>query len=72
MITHRCDGSLAAHISIRHCLRFNWFKYTGDTKAWRLFKPTEDSEVIGCIHIDHVAAIVYCPFCGQKLPEAER
>lgn len=34
-------------------------------------KPRADDEVIGCIHLDHVAAITYCPFCGVKLPEVE-
>ena len=64
MTTHRRKGSLAAHISIRKCM---WL-YTGDTIAWRLFNLREDDEVIG-IHIDHVAAIAYCPFCGGKLEE---
>ena len=71
MKTHRCKGSLAAHIPIRKCKRFAWFKYTGDTIAWRLFKPREDDEVIGYIHLDHVAEIAYCPFCGEKLPEVD-
>ena len=71
MITHRCKGSLAAHIPIRKCMRSGWLKYTGGTIAWRLFKPRSDDEVIGCIHLDHVAEIAYCPFCGEKLPEAE-
>jgi hypothetical protein len=52
-------------------MRFNLFKYTGDTIAWRLFKPREDDEAIGCIHLDHVAVIHYCPFCGEKLPEVD-
>ena len=71
MKTHRCKGSLAAHIPIRKCMQFDWLKYTGDTIAWRLFKPRADGEVIGCIHLDHVAAIAYCPFCGKKLLEVE-
>lgn len=71
MKTHRCKGSLAAHIPIRKCMRIAWLKYPGDTIAWRLFKPRADDEVIGCIYLDHVAAIAYCPFCGEKLPEVE-
>ena len=71
MKTHRCKGSLAAHIPIRKCRWFDWLKYPGDTIAWRLFNPREDDEVIGCVHLDHVAAIAYCPFCGEKLPEVE-
>ena len=52
-------------------MRFNWLKYTGDTIAWRLFKTSGDDGVMGRIHLDHVAAIDYCPFCGEKLPEVE-
>lgn len=71
MKTHRCKGSLAAHASIRQCVRFNLFKYIGDSIAWRLFTPREDDEVIGCVHLDYVAIIAYCPFCGEKLSEED-
>ena len=71
MKTHRCKGSLAAHIPIRHTMRFQWLKYTGDMEEWRLFTPRNDDEVMGCINLDHVAGIAYCPFCGEKLSEVE-
>ena len=71
MKTHRCKGSLVAHTPIRHTLQFQLFNYVGDTKAWRLFKPRNDDEVMECIHLDHVAVIAYCPFCGEKLSEVE-
>ena len=71
MKTHRCKGSLVAHIPIRYTMRFQWLKYTGDMEAWRLFTPRNDDEAMECIHLDHVAVIVYCPFCGEKLPEVE-
>ena len=33
--------------------------------------PRNDDEAMECVRLDHVAVIVYCPFCGEKLPEVE-
>jgi hypothetical protein len=49
----------------------DWYYDEDVMLEWRLFKPREDDEVIGCIHLDHVAEIAYCPFCGEKLPEVD-
>lgn len=70
MKTHRCKGSLAAHIPIRHTALLDWSDYPSAKKVWRLFNLRQDEEYL-CIHFDHVAVIAYCPFCGEKLSEVE-
>ena len=60
-ITHRCNGSLKADISIRYVK--GWF----DRKdAWRMWKPMIDSEWSTTV-LTPIAEIHFCPFCGQEL-----
>lgn len=59
-ITHRCNGSLEADISI-------WYgECFGGQSAWRMWKPVMDSEW-GTTALTPIARIHFCPFCGQKL-----
>ena len=67
VITHRCEGSWKAGISIRYVK--GWL----DRKdAWRMWKPITDSEW-GTTVLTPITKIRFCPFCGQKLeaPEEE-
>ena len=62
MITHRCEESLKAGISIRYGKV--WF----EGNAWRMWKPITDSEW-GTTVLTPIAEIRFCPFCGKKLDE---
>lgn len=64
MKTHRCEGSLKAGVSIR----LNTYEYlSGDKKdKWELLINRYDSEW-DCYHLDFVAEIKLCPFCGEVL-----
>lgn len=61
VITHRCEESLKADISIRY--GEGWFD---GQNAWRMWKPVMDSEW-GTTALTPIARIHFCPFCGQEL-----
>ena len=66
MITHRCNGSLKAGVSIRYGK--GWFD---NKNAWRMWEPITDSEW-GTTVLTPIAKIRFCPFCGQKLEAPEQ
>ncbi len=70
LITHRCEESLKAGVSIRRDLKYDLIKVSSDYKSWRLFMFIDDIEY-NCISREHVAEINYCPFCGIKLKGLE-
>ena len=61
IISHRCDGSLAAGASIRYEENFydtppKWYLKTyGINMDW------------DCVELESMTEIKYCPFCGEKL-----
>lgn len=69
MKSHRCEGSLAAHMSIRYddnpdCL------FLSHELCWRLRRVECDYNSYDSIYLENVAqGIKYCPFCGKKLEE---
>lgn len=64
--THRCDGSLANHCSIRRYSfdRFRTVKVEG--AGWELSKLRYDSEYL-TPYMSYVANIKVCPWCGKEL-----
>ncbi len=58
-ITHRCEGSLKAYMSIRNYERVG---------KWTLidFQPDWDGDP-SCYVGMSITTISYCPFCGEKL-----
>jgi hypothetical protein len=67
VITHICEGSWKAGISIRY--EKGWF---GSHNAWQMLRPLTGREW-GTTILISIAEIRFCPFCGQKLeaPEEE-
>jgi len=61
VITHRCNRSLKAGISIRYGK--GWYD---NQDAWRMWKTVIDDEWITTV-LTPIAKIRFCPFCGQKL-----
>ena len=64
--SHRCEGSLAAHASIRR-----WHEGAPGVSrnfagVWRLEARAVNSEWM-TYYMRHVAAIRYCPWCGEEL-----
>lgn len=59
--THRCEGSIAAHCSLR---RYH------DGRGWHLSKRDVDCEWL-VEYMHHVAAVRFCPWCGKDLEEGE-
>ena len=61
--THRCNGSLAAHVSIRYVE--NEFS---KQKMWIIRTPTFDYESwIIYLDVSGPDDIKYCPYCGVEL-----
>lgn len=61
--THRCPGSLAAHVSVRYICR-DYDK----RKMWVLRVPTFDYESwIRYLDVSGPNDIKYCPYCGVEL-----
>lgn len=65
--THRCDGLLRAHCSIRK------YKYDGMPKklqfydgCWHLYEQYADFDW-DYIGMREVAPILFCPWCGKEL-----
>ena len=61
MITHRCEGSWKAGISIRY--EKGW---SGSHNAWQMWRPLTGRGWDATVLIS-IAEIHFCPFCGQKL-----
>ena len=55
--THRCEGSLRNHLSIR-----------GGNGGWALIENAYDFDYM-VYYAHQIALIRYCPFCGEKLPD---
>lgn len=65
--THRCAGSLAAKVSIRK--NAQRFKYTNKDvvrDGWTIWCVDYDIDY-DCFYDNYVAAITFCPFCGERL-----
>lgn len=67
MITHRCKGNLEAQCPIRYGKRFSWAEDAPD--VWVLYHMEYDYNSLDPFnpHMDEVAVIKYCPFCGERL-----
>ena len=66
LITHRCEGSLNAKMSIRFEDPFKpWGKYE---KTWWLSKLDARNDW-GVKYLRVIGKITYCPYCGVKLAE---
>ena len=70
MVTHRCKGSLANHVSIRWEKRLPGLDIKGDVYAWRGYCYVWDSDYDVYLQ-RHFAVIQYCPFCGKLLEEID-
>lgn len=67
-ITHRCDGSIANHVSIRKQIDGHDYD-RHDFGKWLIGKCELDSEWgTNYLHRIH-APIIYCPFCGKELEQ---
>lgn len=64
MKTHRCEGSLKNHMSLRYTTVVERFSY-GDL-GWQLRKRDYDSEW-DSTYLNWCCTVDYCPFCGMKL-----
>ena len=58
-ITHRCEGSLKAYMSIRNYERIGHWTLIDYEPDWE----GDPSHYVG----RRIATISYCPFCGKKL-----
>ena len=65
VITHRCEGSQKAGVSIR-----GWFEtgMIGVKPVWWMLR-LNPSDVCGEPAMERITKIKYCPFCGQELEE---
>lgn len=68
MKTHRCGGSLKAHISIRYDDNPDALFLSHDL-CWRLRRIEHDYDYDAIYLENLVGGIEYCPFCGEKLEE---
>ena len=64
-ITHRCKKSLQARCSIR---KQKQPTNGANATAWILYAPDYDCDW-DYWHLHNVAAIRFCPFCGEELGE---
>lgn len=58
-VTHRCEGSLKAYMSIRNYERIGHWALIDYEPDWE----GNPSRYVG----RRIATISYCPFCGKKL-----
>lgn len=67
MVTHRCEGSLKAGISIRYSKPYEIeaFNTVHDKEEWRLFALQLDDEWMS-YHLMHVAPIKFCPLAAGR------
>ena len=66
MKTHRCEESIKQEVSIRYSKQFELLNIANDYECWRLFKHTHNWDY-NSHHLNHVAEISNCPFCGMEL-----
>ena len=66
--THRCNGSLAAHVSVRRI--YDWHS---KDPYWAIRIPVPDVESF-YTYLSPFGAddIKYCPYCGSELYEQEK
>lgn len=65
MKTHRCEGSLKAHMSIRYGRIMPIAP-----KVWNLCKRMNDFDYDSA-YLLYCCTIDYCPFCGKQLTKQE-
>ena len=73
-ITHRCNGSLKAGVSIRYAYQWPYMlRSPSEKQAWRMITYGVGDEYMDTVIETSHTEINFCPFCGQKLetPEEE-
>ena len=67
--THRCNGSLAAHVSVRRIR--NWYSKDLDWH-WAIRIPVPDPDSFATyLSVFGPNDIKYCPYCGSELSGEE-
>ena len=65
--THRCEGSLRALCSIRRYQDWRgYYRMFRCDGRWHLYQRVTDWDC-DSTYMSHVAAIRFCPWCGEEL-----
>lgn len=68
MITHRCNGSLKAGVSIRYAYQWPYMlRSPSEKQAWRMITYGVDDEYMDIVIKTSDTEINFCPFCGAKM-----